>query len=303
LKLQAFKFKLSKPDLSETFSAAATARRPAGGASPDHLPPKQKRRRSTAPIAGGLPELLGDAPLRLIIVGHNPSEVSFHRGHFYANPTNWMWRILRETAIAPEAVRGADDDRLMPALAGVGFTDVGSGVPGTDSSQFTAADFAAWRQPFFERLGGHARRAAAAVDCTCGRRGAPAIVAFAGKRQFAELFSASSGGGGQGRGRSAGGGAPSAAADGCSSPAQTAPVRVQAARPASIQLGRQTVLPAGWPLPLDSTEVWVLCSTSGAAPMTRAQRFRPWLELAQCVQQEAWPVPSSPCRCIAPMPD
>ena len=38
-----------------------------------------------------------------------------------SNPSNWMWRILRETGIAPpDRIRGAHDDRLMPAVAGVG---------------------------------------------------------------------------------------------------------------------------------------------------------------------------------------
>ena len=34
----------------------------------------------------------------------------------------------------------------MPALCGVGFTDVGLGHPGTDSTQFKALDFQRWRQ-------------------------------------------------------------------------------------------------------------------------------------------------------------
>lgn len=36
----------------------------------------------------------------------------------YAHPANWMWRILSKTGIAPPCVRGAQDDDLMPALAG-----------------------------------------------------------------------------------------------------------------------------------------------------------------------------------------
>lgn len=26
-------------------------------------------------------------------------------GHYYSNPTNWMWRILKETGIAPPQIR------------------------------------------------------------------------------------------------------------------------------------------------------------------------------------------------------
>lgn len=40
-------------------------------------------------------------------------------GHFYSNPSNWMWRILRDTGIAPAAIRGAEDDGRIPEVAGV----------------------------------------------------------------------------------------------------------------------------------------------------------------------------------------
>lgn len=41
----------------------------------------------------------------------------------------------------------------------------------------------------------------------------------------------------------------------------------------------QTLTAQGWPLPA-TTEVWVLTSTSGAAPMTVEQRMRPYQQLA-----------------------
>lgn len=41
----------------------------------------------------------------------------------YAHPANWMWRILSKTGIAPPCVRGAQDDDLMPALAGEALAD------------------------------------------------------------------------------------------------------------------------------------------------------------------------------------
>ncbi|EFN55236.1 hypothetical protein CHLNCDRAFT_134530 [Chlorella variabilis] len=255
--------------------------------------------------AGGLAlEKMGDAPLRLVIVGHNPSEHAWASSHFYSNPTNWFWRILRDTGIAPPAaISGAADDGKMPAVAGVGFTDVGSGAPGTDSSQFTAQDFEAWRPAFYQRMATQARRASAAIGCTCGACGAPCIVAFSGKRQFQELFAGAAGGG---RGRSKGAavaqaapaaagaagpplgeGAVAAAAAPQQQQQQRAPT-LQARRPRRVDTGRQWVLPEGWPLPLD-TEVWVMTSTSGAAPMTRQQRLAPWQALAERLRQEPWP--------------
>eukprot|EP00884_Botryococcus_braunii_P022302 jgi/Botrbrau1/8756/Bobra.0090s0029.3 len=63
--------------------------------------------------APGVPERLGDAPLRLIIVGANPSDAAWQTGHYYAHPANWFWRILKESGIAPQHIRGAVDDHLM----------------------------------------------------------------------------------------------------------------------------------------------------------------------------------------------
>eukprot|EP00873_Tetraselmis_striata_P018951 jgi/Tetstr1/439215/TSEL_027658.t1 len=77
------------------------------------------------PVAG-LPEKLGDAPLRLIIVGHNPSEHAWRTGHYYSNPNNRMWPLLIASGIAPDGVRSAEDDDLMLG-AGIGLTDVGTG--------------------------------------------------------------------------------------------------------------------------------------------------------------------------------
>jgi len=217
-----------------------------------------KRRRRTLPsvadygVGGLAAELLGDAPLRLIIVGHNPSETAWNQGHYYANPTNWMWRILRDIELAPaQDIRGPEDDKKMPTLVGVGFTDVGAGHPGTNSSKFTSANFSEWRQPFFDRLSQHAQRAAETLGCVCGSCGFPSVVAFSGKRQFSELF-------------------------------KKKPSKC-------IALGRQSIVPTDWPFPLDKTEVWVMPSTSGAAAMGREERYGPWKDLAVCVLQEPWP--------------
>ena len=49
-------------------------------------------------------------------------------GHYYSHPANWMWRILRQTGIAPPDIRGAADDARMVTEAGVGFLDVGCGA-------------------------------------------------------------------------------------------------------------------------------------------------------------------------------
>lgn len=45
-----------------------------------------------------------------------------------------MWRTLIAIGIAPPGTAGPQADDAMPAAVGVGFTDVGSGQPGTDRS-------------------------------------------------------------------------------------------------------------------------------------------------------------------------
>lgn len=194
----------------------------------------------------GLSELLGPQPLRLILVGHNPSAHAWASGHYYSNPSNWMWRLLRETGIAPPEIRGAQDDHLMLEYAQVGFVDVGCGMPGTDSSKFSSATLQGWAQGFYDRVREHVRLAALSIGCTCGSCGAPAVVAFAGKRQFMELLNAGK------TGRS---------------------------KTKSVPFGITDLRPQGWPLP-EETEVWILPSTSGAAPMTVADRKQPYQDLS-----------------------
>lgn len=196
----------------------------------------------------------------------------------------------------------------MPELAGVGFTDLGSGVPGTHSAAFKPAALAAWRSPFFDRLADQARRAGGG----CAVCGAPAVVAFSGLRQFQELFPLPPRPGGPRAGqaqlkRLAAGSAVQRAgspAGGVSSPGPALPlIRLVERRPASIAPGRQLVLPQDWPLDPSRTEVWVMPSTSGAAAMTREQRFGPWQALADRLSA----IPQRPlmpraCTCPAAPP-
>lgn len=52
-----------------------------------------------------------------------------------------MWRILIKTGLAPPGTTGPEADDDMPANWGVGFCDVGTGHPGTVSSQFKSDVF------------------------------------------------------------------------------------------------------------------------------------------------------------------
>lgn len=54
-------------------------------------------------------------------------------------------------------------DDCMPEEVGVGFTDVGSGIPGTDSSQFDSATFQGWGAGFYDRLAAHMAAASESI--------------------------------------------------------------------------------------------------------------------------------------------
>jgi TDG/mug DNA glycosylase family protein len=69
-------------------------------------------------------------------------------------------------------------------------------------------------------------------------------------------------------------------------------------RVAKVELGRQQLLPAGWPLPA-SSQVWVLPSTSGACPLSNEAREAPWAELAGELARHGWPRVAGAAACPA----
>jgi TDG/mug DNA glycosylase family protein len=80
---------------------------------------------SSSSSGGGLVEKFGnpERPLRLILVGHNPSAAAWSAGHYYANPSNRMWSLLGGAGIIPADFSALDDGRC-PAMCGIGFTDL-----------------------------------------------------------------------------------------------------------------------------------------------------------------------------------
>lgn len=64
----------------------------------------------------------------------------------------WLALLLHFALTVHGHVQGDD---CMAEQVGVGFTDVGSGIPGTDSSQFDSATFQGWGAGFYARLAAH----------------------------------------------------------------------------------------------------------------------------------------------------
>lgn len=64
-----------------------------------------------------------EGPLRLLLVGHNPSAHAWSSGHYYSNPSNRMWPLLTSSGIVPSHFTSVNDDDC-PWACGVGFTDL-----------------------------------------------------------------------------------------------------------------------------------------------------------------------------------
>ena len=120
-----------------------------------------------------LPDLLRPG-LRVVFVGINPGVESARQRHYYAHPGNSFWPALAASGLAGPAsgARGAalrpEDDRAMPARAGIGFTDVVKRVE-TDSLRVTDAELRAALPAFRARIA-YARPRAVCFATTRGFR-------------------------------------------------------------------------------------------------------------------------------------
>jgi TDG/mug DNA glycosylase family protein len=272
----------------------------AASPSPSPAPP-----RTTNNSSGGLGPKLGPGrPLRLIILGHNPSDTAWATGHFYGHGSNKMWPLLSRVGVSPAGTPAGPADDQLPTTAGVGFLDVGTGHPGTQSSSFSSRDFAKWRPVFYARLKAHVREVSArgVEGCSCGACGAPLAVAFAGKRQFQELLALPAMT--EEEETQVEGGETVAAAAAAAAPAPNKKTTSSKKKKKKgggggggggaynrlppVELGLQHKLPVGWPLP-PSTQVYVTATTSGAAGLTNEAREASWRAMWAVVGREPWP--------------
>ena len=65
-----------------------------------------------------------ETPLKLLIIGHNPSHHSWGSGYSYSNPSNNFWKLLVKGNIIPQDWT-VDDCPRLPGDLGIGFTDAG----------------------------------------------------------------------------------------------------------------------------------------------------------------------------------
>ena len=122
-----------------------------------------------------LAEKFGTKPLRLLIVGHNPSEHSWESGKYFSQPTNNFWKLVKESGLC-DIEDGVNDDYMVENLC-VGFTDV-IRKHNSDSRVFKRDDYREKHTFFYKRIKDNALRVG----------GAPERIAFIGKKQYSMLF-------------------------------------------------------------------------------------------------------------------
>ena len=138
-----------------------------------------------------------EIPLRLLIIGHNPSEHTWSTGFPYSNPSNRFWKLLVDGGVLPAGLPEGCSDATklvgstcgksnqwgpatanrLPDCLGIGITDLGC-EPGSQADKYSRETMLLWRNDLFRRLAAH-----------CQRAGQPPLaIAFSGVRQWTQLF-------------------------------------------------------------------------------------------------------------------
>lgn len=78
-----------------------------------------------------MPDILAEN-LDLLIVGFNPSLVSWANGHHYANPVNNFYRLLFKAGLTPRLLK-PEEDGLLPEF-GIGLTNFVVDMPSANET-------------------------------------------------------------------------------------------------------------------------------------------------------------------------
>eukprot|EP01040_Poterioochromonas_malhamensis_P007148 gene7148-7719_t len=149
---------------------------------------------SQALVVGGLKELYKSPTqekedvLKLLIVGHNPSQHSYTKGHYYANPVNRFWSLMRKGGLVPNHYT-PNHDQDCPKNHSIGFTDVAWNFCETKSANLSDSFlYEHCKKDFYQRLTSHLRRIQEDNPHIPLEQCYPRIIAFTGVRQWKALF-------------------------------------------------------------------------------------------------------------------
>jgi TDG/mug DNA glycosylase family protein len=96
-----------------------------------------------------LPDILAEN-LDLLIVGFNPSLVSWASGHHYANPVNNFYRLLFKAGLTPRLLK-PEEDVLLPEY-GIGLTNFVVDTPSANETAVPASVYRASRASLEEKV-------------------------------------------------------------------------------------------------------------------------------------------------------
>lgn len=244
--------------------------------------------------------------LRVIIIGHNPSDQSWTKRHYYANPVNRMWSLLGKKAQIIPPHYTAQNDQDCPSSSRVGFTDLLFGINETNSCKITDNEVRGFKKSLYSRLVAHVHRVASSCSIPV-EEAYPRILAFAGVRQWKALFPPNhpinSSATNSGRKRKLS----QSSSETIALPKDSSGSKIQHQQSILrytdlvviddvttdqsnnkfkdlIEFGIQTMRPPDWPAELSRCEVFLLPSSSGAAALTNDQREQPYIELGRFVR-------------------
>lgn len=92
-------------------------------------------------------------PLRVIFVGHNPSDRSWDVCAPYAHGSNKFWKLVTESGLVPEALGSPSSFIELPTALGIGFVDLFV-TRGSDARvvERRARKDTGWREDFLQRI-------------------------------------------------------------------------------------------------------------------------------------------------------
>jgi len=123
-----------------------------------------------------------DLPMHTLFIGHNPSFSTWETGHYFANPTNQFWKLIKKSdlinsvsSVERSEISQINDDQMISR--GFGFTDFIE-IPGNDANAISKVEINSNRTIFVKRIEKYANDINSRLKRLC----------FVGKKQWKQQF-------------------------------------------------------------------------------------------------------------------